>query len=242
MPASWLYQINGDGLFVTHSIMERVSRGDRAAISTINREPLTSLYRANYIRPRRADAVGLFWSDVPPLELIPLVRGRASPKAWVKDHVIAETLKSKRNTWTPPKTLERAERSVRLIAKSALKDMKRGEQTVLVRQEGECLRAWKMKPNPMFDLVVVNRYDRAALLKLLGELEGAVNVPRWIGARTKGGGSTAATALHADYTAWCEQEGEAPAGSKGFGQALVASGVAKLPRSSRGVRYELQLR
>lgn len=239
MPASWLYQIGPDGLLVTTEVM---ARGDATALRTLNRQPLTKLYRANYSRSRRKDAIGHFWADVPPLARIPLVRGRPSPPAWVKNDLLAEVVKPKKNTWDPPKLIERAERSVRATASFARKQMKPGEQTVLVKREGGRLRAWNMKPNPNFDLVVVNRHDRAALLKLLGELDGNASIQRWLDNRTKRAGATAASALHTDYSKWCERHGEVPAGLKGFAQGLVAAGVGKLPRSAGGARYELQLR
>ena len=233
MPASWLYQINAEGMLVTPAITERARRGDRAALQAINRQPLTRLYWAGYTRPRRDDAIGLFWADVPPLEHIPFVRGRNAPSAFLKDYVTFE------DKWMKPREQKSAMRMLKRIRRGLAPDE---YLSVCWSDKGTKVIAMLLKPNPKFDLVVVNRYDRGALLKLLRELGGAASVPRWIAVRTKGGGATAATALHADYAAWSEREGEVPAGIKGFAQELVAAGVAKLPRSAGGVRYELLLR
>src|SRR5260221_837339 len=82
-----------------------------------------------------------------------------------------------------------------------------------------------VKPNPKFELVVVNKYDRAALLHLLAELDPATNVEVWLAERTNRAGATSPSMLHADYEAWCERRGDAATGSKSFVQALVAAGV-----------------
>lgn len=227
---------------MTPEMMARLRERGAPALRALNSQPLSKLYRANYTRPRRADAVGMFWAALPPLALIPLVRGRPSPPAWVKDDLLAETLKPKRNVFYRANAEQKAERGVRAMAKLARKQMKSGEQTVLVKREGGCLRAWKMKPNPQFDLVVVNRHDRAALLKLLGELDATSNLQGWLDDRTTRAGATRASALHADYSKWCNRQGEVAAGLKGFVQGLVAAGVARLPRSAGGARYELQIR
>ena len=244
MPASWLYKVDLKGLLVAPEFMERVSSGERVALHTINRQRLTLLYRKGFSREsRRPDAEGLFWSSTPPLHLIPFVRGgRHSPPAWIKEGLLAETVKPRRNTWQSPKSLERAERSVRGMANLAWRHRKRGEQAVLVRNEGGSLRAWNMKPNPKFDLVVVNRHDRAALLKLLGELDSTSNVESWLAARTERGGATYSRLLHADYSEWCTACNEVPTGSKSFAQALVGIGVQKLTRSGSGERYGLTLK
>ena len=233
MPASWLYQINADGLLVTPDIMERVRDGDRASLRAINRQPLTKLYRANYARPRRDDAIGLFWADVPPLEHIPFVRGRHSPAAWLRDYVTYA------NDGMTKRESNRASRLLRGVKRDLSPDE---GLSVHWSDNGRKVVAATLKPNPKFDLVVVNRYDRAALLKLLGELEASASVPRWIADRTTRRGATSASVLHADYVSWCERESEAAAGIKGFAQELVATGVAKLPRSAGGARYELDLR
>ena len=80
-----------------------------------------------------------------------------------------------------------------------------------------------MRPNPNFELVVVNRHDRAALLKLLSELDGAANVEAWLAARTERGGASLSKALHAEYAKWCEQAGQTAVGIKTFAQGLVAN-------------------
>lgn len=244
MAAAWLYKIDANGVSVTPEFMERLRRGDATALRSLNQQKLSLLYRMHFSREsKRADVEGFFWSTTPPLSLIPIVRGgRHSPPAWVKDDLLCEVLKPRRNTLYRPDAEQRAERSVRASAKFALKQMKRGDRTVLVRKEGGRLRAWNMKPNPKFDLVVVNRHDRAALLKLLSELDSTEHVRAWLAARTQPVGATLASALHADYSAWCAIHSEVPTGTKSFAQDLVAVGVSKLKRSKEGERYGLSLR
>ena len=244
MAAAWLYKVDSKGVFVTPDFMARLRAGDPAALRSLNQQALTVLYRRGFTREsRRSDAEGLFWSSTPPLELIPFVHGgRHSPPAWVRDSLLAATASPRRNTYYPPKMVERAVRNVVAHAKFARKRMKAGEQAVMLKVKDNEAEAWEMKPNLKFDLVVVNRHDRAALLKLLGELDGVANIGGWLAGRTLQEGATAPSVLYADYVAWCERESEAAAGMKGFAQALVAAGVAKLPRSAGGVRYELQLR
>lgn len=230
MPASWLYKIGADGLFVAPEI---VAGGDATVLRTLNRQPLSKLYRANYSRPRRDDAIGLFWLDVPPLRLIPFIRGRDSPAAWVKDHIaFVDEPASKQHQKRTAKALYGIARRLSSDQHLAVKWTEGGKKVV----------ATMMKPHPQFDLVVVNRYDRAALLKLLGELDVTASIRGWMSDRTMPGGATAPSVLHVDYVAWCERESEAAAGIKGFAQGLIAAGVAKLPRSAGSVRYQLQLR
>ena len=250
MPASWLYQINAEGMLVTSDIMERARTGNRAALQAINRQPLTRLYWAGYTRPRRNDAIGMLWADVPPLEHIPFIRGRNSPPAWLKDYMFVEhtggTKKTVRDAMYIAKGVKQTQRREERWRRRRARTVPTVEEppvsiSVQINKKRH-VRGWYMNANPKFDLVVVNRYDRGALLKLLGELDGATNVPRWIANCTTRGGATAAAALHADYMTWCEREDEVPTGVKGFAQGLVVAGVAKLPRSAGGVRYELQLR
>lgn len=97
------------------------------------------------------------------------------------------------------------------------------------------------QPNPKFELVVVNRYDRAALLNLLTALDSASNVETWLAERTTRTGATQADVLFEDYRAWCAKRDEAPTGSKSFSQTLVVARVRKLKRGKGGSRYELEL-
>ena len=146
MPPSWLYQIDAHGLLVTPDIMERVRAGDRAALRAINRQPLTKLYRASYSRPRRSDAIGLFWADVPPLEHVPLVRGRYSPAALLKDYVTYE------DEQMTKREAKQADRTLKHIHKHPSPDE---YLAVKWTDKGRKVVATIMKPNPKFDLVVV---------------------------------------------------------------------------------------
>jgi hypothetical protein len=116
------------------------------------------------------------------------------------------------------------------------------EVSVKIEKGGRGMTVTTLKPNPKFELVVVNRFDKAALLKLLDELDSAHNVERWLKERTVRQGATAHTPLYLDYKAWCDQGGEAAAGKKNFAQALIAAGVVKLTRSNAAQRYALELR
>ena len=156
--------------------------------------------------------------------------------------MLVETVKAKKNTYEPPKQLDRGKKRMVSFVQAVRKDMKRGEETVLMNINAGGVSAWKMVPNPKFELVVVNRFDKAALLKLLDELDSAANVAQWLKESTVRRGATAHKPLYADYKAWCEQRGEAAAGSKNFAQALIAAGVVKLTRSNSAQRYELELR
>jgi hypothetical protein len=249
MAAKWLYSVDSEGLRVTPEFMERLQSGGAAALRSLNKQNITLRYLSEFTRAsRRDDAEGLFWSSAPPTALIPLVTaGRHSPPAWVKKDVLVETIKTKvqKNTYYPPKYLkaqERGQRKMIAFANLVRKSMKRGEGTVFMKLRGTDVTAWNMMPNPKFELVVVNRFDKAALLKLLDELDSATNVKQWLDERTVRQGATAHNALHADYAAWCDQRGEAAAGKKNFAQALIAAGVVKLTRSNAAQRYELELR
>lgn len=106
---------------------------------------------------------------------------------------------------------------------------------------GYMFKAYYMKPNPKFELVVVNKHDRAALLKLLSEIDTSPTVEAWLGERTERGGATLSSALFTDYEGWCNAKGEVALGRKAFAQALVANGIVKLTRSRGGERYEVEL-
>lgn len=244
MAASWLYSVGKEGVRVTPDFMERLRGADKAALRALSAEKLTSLYLKGFTRaPGRDDAVGLFWSDEPDSALIPHVHaGRLSPPPWIKQELLVQTEKAKKNTYYDPKFIKKGQKSLLAFASHTSKRMKPGKETVLARIKGRDVTAWKMMPNPKFDLVVVNRYDRAALLRLLAELPVDSNVEKWLAERTHPIGATVAMVLHADYEAWCEKRGEAAAGKKGFSQALVAAGVVKLTRSGEGERYQLELR
>jgi hypothetical protein len=107
---------------------------------------------------------------------------------------------------------------------------------------GYMFKAYYMKPNPRFELVVVNKHDRAALLKLLSEIDASPTVEAWLGERTERGGATLSSALFTDYEAWCSAKSDVALGRKAFAQALVANGIVKLTRSRGGERYEVELR
>lgn len=107
---------------------------------------------------------------------------------------------------------------------------------------GHMFEAYYMKPNPKFELVVVNKHDRAALLKLLSEIATSPTVEAWLGERTVQGGATLSSALFTDYEEWCSAKGEVALGRKAFAQALVANGIVKLTRNRGGERYEVELR
>lgn len=107
---------------------------------------------------------------------------------------------------------------------------------------GHMFKAYYVKPNPKFELVVVNKHDRAALLKLLNEIDTSPTVEAWLGERTERGGATLSSALFTDYEGWCSANGEVALGRKAFAQALVSNGIVKLTRSRGGERYEVELR
>lgn len=212
--------------------MDRVRAGDPSALTTMNRQPLTKLYHKRYSQRRRDDAIGLFYADVPPLEVISVHRGRDAPPPLLREYVMYAD-----EGMTKPE----ARRVTKLIRE--MKAALPAERYLRVKwtENGSKVEATVMKPNPKFDLVVVNRHDRAALLKLLDEMEGSASIAQWMEKRTRPGGATPHKELHADYVAWCERESEAPVGPKGFAQELVAAGVVKLPRSAGGYRYDLEL-
>ena len=117
-----------------------------------------------------------------------------------------------------------------------------GPRKARYEPSGWSFKAYRMKVNPKFELVVVNKHDRAALLKLLTEIDTSPTVEVWLHERTERGSATLSSALFADYNDWCREKGEVALGKKAFAQALVANRVLKLTRSKEGVRYELVLR
>ncbi len=202
----------------------------------MGKEDLSALYRQSYSKLKgKEDVVGLFLSEpLPALARIPLVRGgRHRTPAWIPNYVaVSDKCMSARK-----------QRRLNMLVRT-MKRALSGDEALSVRWElgGSKLTVKMLKPNPRFELVVVNKHDRAALLKLLRDLDASANVERWMAHRTRSTGASAPSVLYTDYTAWCEEQGEPAAGLKGFAQALVAAGVAKLTRRAGGVRYELELR
>lgn len=234
MAAKWLYSVDQEGVRVAPEFMGRLRNGDKSALRALNAQKLTALYLKSFTRaPRRKDAHGLFWSDIPDTALIPRVEaGRHQPHARIRDSLAVLDRRG---------SARKLKGSVKLVA-AMQRERTNGQRVFAKTDKRNNLTAWYMTANPKFDLVVVNRHDRAALLKLLGDLDATVNVERWLEDRTIRQGATASSALHADYTAWCAQGGEAPAGSKNFAQSLVTAGVVKLTRGNAGERYQLELR
>lgn len=261
MALKWLYSVDYEGVRVTPEFMERLCSGNAAALRSLQKRDITALYRKSFIRePRRDDAHGLFWSDIPETALIPFVRGgRSHIRPWLPDSIFMSDKPVTARRWkavlrmirlyrrhlrTPPKTKRRSAFDPEPVAGwvEPVPEQSEREVSVKIEKGGKGVIVTTLKPNPKFELVVVNRFDKAALLKLLNDLDSAVNVEQWLAARTERRGATAHKSLHADYTAWCEQRGETPAGKKSFAQALIAAGVVKLTRSNAAQRYELELR
>lgn len=217
-------------MLVDPRFVDRLQKGQAAALRELAKADLTTLYRRGYTKLTREQMQpGLFWSkELPPLVRVPLVRSRHAPSAALPDYTAL--------------TDSSADRKTLQLARSFWKNSQGAGLTVNITQRGKKVTAVKLKPNPRFELVVVNKYDRAALLKLLGEVDTASNVEKWLAARTNRSGVTQSTLLHEDYETWCEQRGETATGSKSFAQALVAAGVVKLKRGAVGERYELELR
>lgn len=234
MAGKWLYSVDYEGVRVTPEFMERLQIGNAAALRALKKQNLSFLYRNHFTRqPRRADAHGLFWSDIPDTALIPLVRGgRSRIRPWLPDYVVMSA---------EAKTARRG-KAVARYAGWLRRSLPPDQELYVKFERGGKVTATKMKPNPKFELVVVNRFDKAALLKLLGELDSTVNVEQWLKERTVRQGATAHKPLHTDYKAWCEQRGETAAGTRSFADALIAAGVVKLTRSNAAQRYELELR
>lgn len=235
MAAKWLYSVGYEGVWITPEFMERLRNGNAAALRSLQKCDLTALYRKSFTRaPRRDDAHGLFWSDIPVTALIPLARGgRSRIRPWLPDFMFMSDKPVTERRW------KAVLRMVRLHRRTLPPDQ---ELSVKIEKGGKGVTVTTLKPNPKFELVVVNRFDKAALLKLLNELDSAENVVLWLKERTLRRSATAAKLLHQDYRAWCEQRGEAAAGTKKFAQALIAAGVVKLTRGNAAVRYELELR
>lgn len=200
MAHPWLLSVEQDALLVKPGFIDRLRERRPTAVRQLaeTQGHLTVLYRIRYSKlTRRQMRLGLFWSDMPEHERIPIVRGGLNP---------------------PP-----------ALVRVTIED-----------EEGRRVRV--LQPNPKFELVVVNKYDRAILQKLLAELDTASNVGAWVAERATRTGATQADVLYADYEAWCKQRGQTCTGTKSFSQALVASGVVKLKRGKGGSRYELELR
>jgi hypothetical protein len=224
--AEWLYAVDGDGLLVKPKFIARLKERNATAMRKIAQTDFTALYRKKFcLLNAKRHTPGLFWSDMPALVRIPFVRGRASPPAWLPDYV---TYRARRMN----------KRSARIFKKLTANE---GAALSIKFKDGGGI-ATVLKPNPKFELVVVNKYDRAALLHLLDALDPAMNVEAWLVERTSRTGATRPSVLRADYEAWCERRGDAATGSKSFVQALVAAGVVKLKRGKDGERYELELR
>ena len=261
MAAKWLYSVTNEGVRVTPEFMVRLQNGNAAALRALQKQNLSSLYRTNFTRaPRRDDAHGLFWSDIPTTALIPFVRGgRSRNRAWLPDSMFLSDKPITERRWkavlrmirlyrkhlrTPPKPKRRSPFDPEPWEgwTVSLSEHPEREVSVKIGKGGKGVTVTNLKPNPMFELVVVNRFDKAALLKLLDELDGAANVEQWLTERTVRQGATAHKTLHSDYAAWCEERGEAASGAKNFAQAMIAAGVVKLTRSNAAQRYQLELR
>lgn len=263
MAGKWLYSVDSEGVRVTPEFMERLRSGNAAALKSLQKRDLTRLYRSHFTRaPRRADAHGLFWSDIPETELIPLVvGGRSKVRPWLPDSifmverpltarkwkVVARYIRQHRKSLRPPPKPKRKFKSrFELQPWEGWNPPEEpySEQSLSTRldKDGKGVTVTILKPNPKFELVVVNRHDRAALLKLLNDLDSTTNVERWLGERTVRQGATAHKPLYEDYAAWCDAQAETAAGKKHFAQALVTAGVVKLTRSNAAQRYELELR
>ncbi len=261
MAAKWLYSVDHEGVRVTPEFMVRLQNGNAEALRALQKQNLSSLYRTYFTRaPRRPDAHGLFWSDIPTTALIPFVRGgRSRNRAWLPDSmfmsdkpvtdrrwkaVLRMTRLYRRHLRTPPKPKRRSPFDPEPWEgwTASLSEHSEREVSIKIGKEGKGVTVTNLMPNPRFELVVINRFDKAALLKLLDELDSAANVEQWLTERTVQQGATAHKSLHSNYVAWCEERGEAAAGAKNFAQALIAAGVVKLTRSNAAQRYQLELR
>src|SRR3546814_18391101 len=89
MALKWLYSVDREGVRVTPDFMERLQSGNAAALRSLQKRNLTALYRNSFTRaPRRDDAHGLFWSDIPETALTPFVRGgRSRIRPWLTDSI-----------------------------------------------------------------------------------------------------------------------------------------------------------
>lgn len=235
MAPKWLYQIDRNGLDVLVDFGVRLRNRNPAAIRALMKSDLTPLYRRSFSRMTKQEVPGLWWSDRPHTVRIPVVRGsRHAPKAWIKDYIAFS------DRPTTEKRLKAGLRLIKRIRRNLTSD--EGLSVDIPNSLGGELRATMLKPNPKFELVVVNKHDRAALLKLLSEVDTETSVARWLHDRTERAGASLSSALFADYSEWCITHGEVALGRKAFAQALVANGVVKLTRSKEGERYELALR
>jgi hypothetical protein len=236
----WLYYVDENGLRVAPDFYERLRNGQTSAKRALAKADLTKRYRERYSQLTRWQAGDLtqprLFPEMDPVPdhermpnhvLIPFVRGgRNPPPAWLPDYV---AFRSKRVT-------KKVQQRVANLARGPLYD---GLQ---VNYQNGGVTAMALKPNPNFELVVVNKHDRAALHNLLAALDSASNVETWLTERMTRTGATQADALYEAYCAWCAKRGDVPTGSKSFSQALVKAGVAKLKRGKGGSRYQLELR
>ncbi len=228
MAQEWLHAVDGKGVLVSAIFAERLLSGDASALRAMQRLPLTKLYREGYLKFNAREFPGIIWSEVPAGVRVPLVHsGRAPPKAWMPDYVSMEHLKP-------------SKKDLRDVWKSCTGRSSERDYNVKISSRG--VKVTALKPNPKVDLVVVNRFDRAALLKLVGELDLDSNVEAWIAACASRGGKSQFKILFDDYLAWCKGGKQAASGSKSFAMALVALGVQKLERRGAGSYYALELR
>ena len=255
MAPRWLYEFDARGLFVASDFMERLRNGDAAALRALQKVDLTTLYRRGYSRRKWWEYDGLFYNSEPPIERIHIARGgRHAPGPWIRDHLRV-------SDWTTDRRridrhMKDAAAELKEMKKAPLPDeslstsggptrkrtVKLGPNKTKYYPAGWEFESYKMKPNPKFELVVVNKHDRAALLKLLSEIDTSPTVEAWLAERTERNGATLSSALFTDYGEWCNANDEVALGRKAFAQALVANGVVKLTRSREGERYELELR
>lgn len=267
--AGWLYTVDENGLRVAPEFYEELRKRRVGAQRKLAETDLTARYRERYSALSRwqADHImqPLLFPDADPVpdhermpdhKLVPFIRGRDSPPAWLPIKVIykgerdsSETkrfLRWLKSSVDPTLREPTLKRSFRRVSKDGEPEVIVGGPPVpmfpgySVKYKGDSVEIAIMKPNPKFDLVLVNKHDRAALLNLLSALEPAGNVERWIDATMSRSGAMAPSQLYAAYAAWCASTGEPPAGSKGFSQKLVAAGVAKLTRGGSGEKYQLE--
>lgn len=252
MAPKWLYQINSNGLDVLVDFGVRLRNRDAAAIRALMKADLTTPYRRNFTRMTEREVPGFYWSDKPHTVRIPIVRSSSKAfRPWLRDHVL---ISDRPTTERRLKKLTRDANAIRrtlpadatlfvTTKPSPVGSVKTGPKSFKYHMKpGWEFKAIQMKPNPKFELVVVNKHDRAALLKLLSEVDTETGVSRWLHDRTEQVGATRSTELFTDYSEWCSANEEVALGRKAFAQALVANGVVKLARSKEGERYELELR
>src|SRR3546814_20744596 len=103
MALKWLYSVDREGVRVTPDFMERLQSGNAAALRSLQKRNLTALYRNSFTRaPRRDDANGLLWSDIPETALIPFVRaGRSRIRPWLTDAIFMSATPFTARRWKP---------------------------------------------------------------------------------------------------------------------------------------------